>query len=128
MFKYYAALAVSIVTEIIGTISLKLSKEFTQFSWTFLCLAAFLVMLYSLSYAMRVVPLSVAYGLWSGAGTVLTAALDVVMFHQSFSIGEILGLALIVVGIVSLNWSGEAEEKIDYESLQVEDKMNINRP
>lgn len=128
MFKYYAALAVSIVTEIIGTISLKLSKEFTQFSWTFLCLAAFLVMLYSLSYAMRVVPLSVAYGLWSGAGTVLTAALDVVMFHQSFLIGEILGLALIVVGIVSLNWSGEAEEKIDYESLQVEDKMNINRP
>lgn len=125
MFKYYAALVVSIVTEIIGTISLKLSKEFTQLSWTFLCLAAFLIMLYTLSYAMRVVPLSVAYGLWSGAGTVLTAALDVVMFHQSFSIGEILGLALIVVGIVSLNWSGEAEEQIDYESLQVEDKMNI---
>lgn len=125
MFKYYVALGLSIVTEIIGTISLKLSKEFTQASWTLLSIAVFLIMLYSLSYAMRVVPLSVAYGLWSGAGTVLTAALDVTMFHVSFSIGEILGLVLIVVGIVSLNWSGEAEEEIDYESLQVEDRMNI---
>lgn len=125
MFKYYVALVISIITEIVGTISLKLSKEFTQFSWTFLSIAAFLIMLYCLSYAMRVVPLSVAYGLWSGAGTVLTAALDVVMFHVSFSIGEILGLVLIVVGIVSLNWSGEAEEEIDYESLQVDEKMNV---
>lgn len=125
MFKYYAALGLSIVTEIVGTMSLKLSKEFTQVSWTLLSIAVFLIMLYSLSYAMRVVPLSVAYGLWSGAGTVLTAALDVTVFHVSFSIGEILGLVLIVVGIVSLNWSGEAEEEIDYESLQVEDKMNI---
>lgn len=125
MFKYYAALGLSIVTEIVGTMSLKLSKEFTQVSWTLLSIAVFLIMLYSLSYAMRVVPLSVAYGLWSGAGTVLTAALDVTVFHVSFSIGEILGLVLIVVGIVSLNWSGEAEEEIDYESLQVEDRMNI---
>lgn len=125
MFKYYIALGISIVTEIAGTISLKLSREFTQFSWTFLSIAAFLIMLYSLSYAMRVVPLSVAYGLWSGAGTVLTAALDVAMFRVSFSIGEILGLMMIVVGIVSLNWSGEAEEEIDYESLQVDEKMNV---
>lgn len=125
MFKYYLALGISIVTEIIGTISLKLSKEFTQFSWTFICIAVFLIMLYSLSYAMRVVPLSVAYGLWSGAGTILTAAVDVTLFHQTFSIGEILGLALIVVGVVSLNWSGEAEEEIDYEALQVENKMNV---
>ncbi|GAT17784.1 DMT family transporter [Secundilactobacillus silagei] len=125
MFKYYVALGIAIVTEIIGTMSLKLSRGFTQFSWTFLSIAVFLIMLYSLSYAMQVVPLSVAYGLWSGAGTVLTAALDVIMFHESFSIGEILGLGLIVGGIVALNWSGEAEEEIDYESLQVEEKMKV---
>lgn len=125
MFKYYAALGISIITEIIGAIALKLSKEFTQASWTLLSIAVFLIMLYCLSYAMRVVPLSVAYGLWSGAGTVLTAALDVTLFHVSFSIGEILGLVLIVVGIVSLNWSGEAEEEVDYEALQVEEKMNV---
>lgn len=125
MFKYYAALGISIIMEIIGAIALKLSKEFTQASWTLLSIAVFLIMLYCLSYAMRVVPLSVAYGLWSGAGTVLTAALDVTLFHVSFSIGEILGLVLIVVGIVSLNWSGEAEEEVDYEALQVEEKMNV---
>ncbi|GAW98969.1 DMT family transporter [Secundilactobacillus mixtipabuli] len=125
MFKYYAALGISIITEIIGAIALKLSKEFTQASWTLLSIAVFLIMLYCLSYAMRVVPLSVAYGLWSGAGTVLTAALDVTLFHVSFSIGEILGLVLIVVGIISLNWSGEAEEEVDYEALQVEEKMNV---
>ncbi len=35
MFKYYVALGIAIVTEIIGTMSLKLSRGFTQFSWTF---------------------------------------------------------------------------------------------
>lgn len=125
MFKYYFALGVAIVTEIVGTMSLKLSAGFTQMSWTLLSIAIFLIMLYSLSFAIRVVPLSVAYGLWSGAGTILTALMGAVFFRESFSIGQIIGLLLIVIGVVALNWSGEAEEQIDYESLQVDEKMKV---
>ncbi|MTV83094.1 DMT family transporter [Secundilactobacillus folii] len=123
MIKYYFALGVAIVTEIGGTMALKLSDGFTQLFWTLLSIAVFLLMLYSLSFAMRVVPLSVAYGLWSGAGTILTAAMGAVLFHETFSVGQVIGLLLIVVGVVALNGSGAVDEEIDYEGLQVEDKF-----
>ena len=77
MFKYYVALGISIVTEILGTMSLKLSKEFTQLSWTFLSIAVFLIMLYS--FRMPCGSLSVAYGYGLGWHRV-NPRLDVVMF------------------------------------------------
>ncbi|KRK96893.1 hypothetical protein FD04_GL001744 [Secundilactobacillus odoratitofui DSM 19909 = JCM 15043] len=74
---------------------------------------------------MRVVPLSVAYGLWTGSGTFLTAILGVVVFHETLTIGQIFGLVLLVIGVVALNWSGEAEEELDYEQLQIDEKFDI---
>lgn len=69
MLKYYVALGIAILSEIAGTLSLKLSVGFTRLSWTLFSIGLYLIMLYCLSYAMRVVPLSVAYGLWTGSGT-----------------------------------------------------------
>lgn len=125
MFKYYAALGVAIVSEIIGTLSLKLSAGFSQIWWTLASIGLYLMMLYCLSVTMRVVPLSVAYGLWTGSGTILTAVLGVIVFHETLSLGQVLGLLLLIVGVVALNWSGEKEEALDYELLQVEEKMDL---
>lgn len=125
MLKYYVALGVAILSEIAGTLSLKLSVGFTRLSWTLFSIGLYLIMLYCLSYAMRVVPLSVAYGLWTGSGTFLTAVLGVVVFHETLTIGQIVGLVLLVIGVVALNWSGEAEEELDYEQLQIDEKFDI---
>lgn len=125
MLKYYVALGIAILSEIAGTLSLKLSAGFTRLSWTLFSIGLYLIMLYCLSYAMRVVPLSVAYGLWTGSGTFLTAVLGVVVFHETLTIGQIVGLVLLVIGVVALNWSGEAEEELDYEQLQIDEKFDI---
>lgn len=125
MLKYYVALGIAILSEIAGTLSLKLSVGFTRLSWTLFSIGLYLIMLYCLSYAMRVVPLSVAYGLWTGSGTFLTAVLGVVVFHETLTIGQIVGLVLLVIGVVALNWSGEAEEELDYEQLQIDEKFDI---
>ncbi|WP_056948682.1 DMT family transporter [Secundilactobacillus odoratitofui] len=125
MLKYYVALGIAILSEIAGTLSLKLSVGFTRLSWTLFSIGLYLIMLYCLSYAMRVVPLSVAYGLWTGSGTFLTAILGVVVFHETLTIGQIFGLVLLVIGVVALNWSGEAEEELDYEQLQIDEKFDI---
>lgn len=125
MLKYYVALGIAILSEIAGTLSLKLSVGFTRLSWTLFSIGLYLIMLYCLSYAMRVVPLSVAYGLWTGSGTFLTAILGVVVFHETLTIGQIVGLVLLVIGVVALNWSGEAEEELDYEQLQIDEKFDI---
>ncbi|GAA3607117.1 DMT family transporter [Secundilactobacillus similis] len=126
MAKYYVALAVAIVSEILGTLSLKLSAGFTQLWWTLASIGLYLIMLYCLSYTIRVVPLSVAYGVWTGAGTVFTALLGVMVFHETLSIGQIAGLALLVLGVVALNRSGESEEETEYEALQIEDEFQMD--
>ncbi|KRL76176.1 hypothetical protein FC17_GL002229 [Secundilactobacillus paracollinoides DSM 15502 = JCM 11969] len=84
----------------------------------------YVIMLYFLSYAMRVVPLSVAYGLWSGVGTILTAAMSVLLFHEAMTIGETMGLVILLIGVFVLNKSGAQEEAVDYEELQIEEEFH----
>lgn len=124
MLKYYAALGVAIVSEILGTMTLKYSSGFTRLWWSLASIIMYVIMLYFLSYAMRVVPLSVAYGLWSGVGTILTAAMSVLLFHEAMTIGETMGLVILLIGVFVLNKSGAQEEAVDYEELQIEEEFH----
>ncbi|ANZ61252.1 hypothetical protein AYR62_09880 [Secundilactobacillus paracollinoides] len=124
MLKYYAALGVAIVSEILGTMTLKYSSGFTRLWWSLASIMMYVIMLYFLSYAMRVVPLSVAYGLWSGVGTILTAAMSVLLFHEAMTIGETMGLVILLIGVFVLNKSGAQEEAVDYEELQIEEEFH----
>ncbi len=124
MLKYYGALGVAIVSEILGTMTLKYSAGFTRLWWSLASVAMYVMMLYFLSFAIRVVPLSVAYGLWSGIGTILTAGMSVVLFHEALTLGETAGLIILVIGVLVLNRSGEHEEEIDYEELQIQEEFH----
>ncbi len=124
MLKYYGALGVAIVSEILGTMTLKYSAGFTRLWWSLASVAMYVMMLYFLSFAIRVVPLSVAYGLWSGIGTILTAVMSVVLFHEALTLGETAGLIILVIGVLVLNRSGEHEEEIDYEELQIQEEFH----
>lgn len=124
MLKYYGALGVAIVSEILGTMTLKYSAGFTRLWWSLASVAMYVMMLYFLSLAIRVVPLSVAYGLWSGIGTILTAGMSVVLFHEALTLGETAGLIILVIGVLVLNRSGEHEEEIDYEELQIQEEFH----
>ena len=43
-----------------------------------------------------------AYAIWSGAGTALTAAVAIIGFHESLTTLKIVSLVLIVLGVVGL--------------------------
>jgi small multidrug resistance pump len=45
----------------------------------------------------------VAYGIWSGMGVVLVSVLAFFIYKQSLSTVQIIGLAMIVVGVVVVN-------------------------
>ncbi|WP_151734077.1 DMT family transporter ['Paenibacillus yunnanensis' Narsing Rao et al. 2020] len=107
--KGYAALAVAIVSEIFGTSMLKLSDSFTNL-WPSLGVAAgFGLAFYSLSLCLRTVPLSLAYAIWSGVGTVITALIGVLVWGDHFTFFSFIGIVLIVGGVVLLNTSDRAE-------------------
>ena len=48
------------------------------------------------------VPLGTAYAVWTGVGTVGTAALGILLFGESVDALRLGGIALIVVGIATL--------------------------
>lgn len=53
-----------------------------------------------LSYAMRGLPIGVAYPVWTGIGAVGTVIVGVVMFQQKIGILTISGVTLLIIGMI----------------------------
>lgn len=101
----WAWLAATIALEITGTTMMKLSYGFTVL-WpsiaAFLCYAGTVV---GLIMALRELPLSVAYAVWAGAGTAITALIGITWFDEPAPAAKLLSLLLVLIGIVGLQLS-----------------------
>ena len=53
--------------------------------------------------SMKVLPLNIAYATWSGAGTLLTMIIGMVLFKERFRLSGYVGLVLLLGGIIALN-------------------------
>ena len=99
-------LALAIVAEVVGTSALKASEGFSRLWPSVVVVAGYGVAFYCLSLALRHIPVGIAYAVWSGAGTVLIAAIGVLAFRQKIDAAGVFGIALIVAGVLVLNlWS-----------------------
>lgn len=58
---------------------------------------------YTNSQAMTFIPLSIAYAIWSGLGTVLTALIAILFWKEPANIYTGIGIALIISGVVLLH-------------------------
>lgn len=102
-YKGYIALGIAIISEVMGTTMLKMSEGFTNVLPTIGVIIGFGIAFYSLSVSLRELPLSLAYAIWSGVGTVLTAVIGILIWGDPFSVLTLGGIALIVGGVVLLN-------------------------
>lgn len=102
----YIFLGTAIVLEIISTSMLKLSMGFTKVVPSIVFLIGMSSAFYSLSKALSVIPLSIAYAIWSGIGTALTAVIGVYIWKEELSMTAVVGIGLIVVGVILLNMKG----------------------
>ena len=89
--------------EVVGTTSLKLSDGLTRPGYFALCLALYGTSFALLAIALKAIPVSVAYAIWSGAGTVLIALIGILWFQEAASPLRILFIAMILIGAVGLN-------------------------
>ncbi|MEL6169449.1 MAG: SMR family transporter [Pseudomonadota bacterium] len=96
----YAALALAIVGEIIGTSALKASDGFTRLLPSILVVAGYGTAFFFLALALRTIPVGVAYALWSAVGIVAIAVIGWTVFGQRLDLPAILGMSLIVAGVV----------------------------
>lgn len=99
-------LVFAILSEVLGTICLKLSRGFTETLPTLGVVAFYGSAFYLLSLALREVEVGVAYAVWSGAGTALIALVGIAFFGEGVSFVKVGSLLLLITGVVGLNLSG----------------------
>jgi len=88
--------------EVGWAIGLKYTDGFTRFVPTALTLASMAVSLGLLGLALKELPVGTAYAIWTGIGTVGTAALGVVLLGEPVTALRLACIGLIVAGIVGL--------------------------
>jgi small multidrug resistance pump len=104
----YVILFIAIACEIFATSMMKASVGFTKLVPSILCIVVMSTSFYVLSQALTQIPLSIAYAIWAGLGTALTALVAVIIWKEPINIYIFAGIALIVIGVVLLNLKGSA--------------------
>lgn len=106
MTQAWFLLLVTIVLEVAGTSILKLASMaagLERLGWFALSLVAYGTCFWLLSLVFRVLPVGVAYAVWSGVGTMLIVLVGMVVFGEALTALKLLFIAMIVIGAVGLN-------------------------
>ena len=101
--KAYLFLFMAIVAEIIATSTLKASEQFTRLWPSVVVTIGYAVSFYCLSQALRVLPVGIAYAIWSAAGIVLVSLVAFLVYRQHLDMPAVLGMGLIIAGVVVIN-------------------------
>lgn len=101
--NHYLFLSISIALEVCATLALKMSDGFSKLDFAILSLTLYGICFYCFSQALKVVPVGIAYAIWSGAGIVLTSILSFIFFAQKIDLPAFIGMSLIVLGVLITN-------------------------
>jgi small multidrug resistance pump len=114
-------LAIAIVFELLADVLLKYTEGFTVLWASVLTLVMYLVCFFCFARALTKLNLSVAYAVWSGVGIAFLTVMSVVLFHQPLTTGNVVGIALITIGILIMDIFGTNLE----DSEAVEDPKRV---
>tara|TARA_B100001113_G_scaffold353448_1_gene357825 strand:+ start:1230 stop:1550 length:321 start_codon:yes stop_codon:yes gene_type:complete len=101
MAYYY--LIGAILCEVAGTILLPISKNFTRPVVSFILVLAYIASFYLLTFAIKEIPIAIAYATWAGLGIFLISVLGYIIYGQTLQWQSILGLFLIAMGVAIVN-------------------------
>lgn len=93
----------AIAFEVIGTISLKLSQGFTQYLYVGITIAGYVTSFALLGMALKGLPVSMVYAIWSGAGTALVAMIGMVVLGEETNIMKVVSIGLVIIGVVGIS-------------------------
>ena len=99
----YIYLSGAILCEVVGTMVLPLSENFSKPIPSLISIVAYVLAFYLLTFAKESIPIAVVYATWSGLGIFLISILGFTIYGQTLQWQSILGLLFIVVGVVLVN-------------------------
>lgn len=105
--KSYTLLTLSIILEVFATAMLKQANGFEFIVPLTISVIGYIASFYFLGLTLKHISLSIAYAIWAGAGTVLTTVISMIFWGEPLSLLKAFSIALIIGGIVVLNFSEE---------------------
>jgi quaternary ammonium compound-resistance protein SugE len=95
-------LLISGLGEVGGVTFIKLSDGFRKWKGTVGAILSGFVSFYCLSRALEEIPISVAYGIWTGIGSAGSVLLGMLAFGESRDKRKLLFIGMIIAGVAGL--------------------------
>ncbi|WP_028626648.1 DMT family transporter [Metapseudomonas resinovorans] len=95
-------LPVAAFFEVLFAMGMKYAEGFTRPWPSVLVVVAAVAGIYFLTLSMRVLPVSIAYPIWTAIGTLGTVLLGFLLLGEALTPAKLLSVALIVVGVAGL--------------------------
>ncbi|MBD9503235.1 DMT family transporter [Pseudomonas sp. BGr12] len=98
----WAMLMVAAVFEVMFAVSMKYAEGFTRPLPTVVTVVAVIGGIFFLTLAMRQLPVSIAYPVWTAIGTLGTVFFGFVLLGEALTLTKLASVALIVAGVAGL--------------------------
>ena len=98
----------AVLSEVIATTSLKFSEGFTKLIPSIVVVMGYGLSFYLLSITLKVMPIGIAYALWSGIGITLTVIAGKIIWNEALDWARVTGIILIITGILVINLFSKA--------------------
>src|SRR6476660_1619459 len=98
----WVVLVIAGLFEVGWAIGLKYTEGFTRLWPSVGTVAAMVISVALLGWAMRSLPVGTAYAVWTGIGAIGTVALGIVLFGEPATVARLVCVGLILAGIVGL--------------------------
>lgn len=99
----YLILFLAVAAETIGTTALQASQQFSRLVPSLIVVVAYAISFALLAWALKFMPVGIAYAIWSGLGIVLIAVIGFVIFGQKLDTPAVVGMAMILTGILVIH-------------------------
>jgi small multidrug resistance pump len=101
--QLYIILFLAIALEVLGTMLLPASQNFTKPITTSILLVSYGASFYFLALVSQKLSLAVIYASWAGLGVFSVAMLSYFFYKQTLNWQTIIGLFLIIIGVTIVN-------------------------
>ena len=101
-------LGLAIAVEVCATLALRASDGLTRPALVVVVVAGYATSFWLLSLVLKEISVGTSYAIWSGAGTAALAVIGMLALGEPATALRIGSIALIVIGVIGLNFAGGA--------------------
>jgi small multidrug resistance pump len=93
----------SILTEVMGMITLKYTNGFTLLLPSALAVCFILASLWMISLSLKHLELGITYAVWAGSSSAILALIGISFYAESITLIKTIGVIMTIFGVILLN-------------------------